>query len=226
MGGIDLIITITDRSKSEQFISLYQREGIPTVLSVLGHGTATGEVLDYLGLEATEKAMLICMTPQPKTKQTIQTVAKEMWLDVPGNGVLMTVPVSSICGSAKNYLVQEQPEEAEEQAMEKGFIHELIIVIVNQGHTDFVMDAARSAGATGGTAIHAKGTGGDFAKKFFGVSIASEKEMVFILAKGEDKKNIMEAIMTQAGLQSQAQSIVFSLPVSNIAGLRQLDDAQ
>ena len=53
--------------------------------------------------------------------------------------------------------------------------HDLIVVIANQGSTDLVMDAAREAGATGGTVIHAKGTGTDLVRKFFGVSIASEQ---------------------------------------------------
>ena len=61
--------------------------------------------------------------------------------------------------------------------------HELIVVITNQGYTDQVMDAARAAGATGGTAVHAKGTGTELAKRFFGVSIASERELIFILAR-------------------------------------------
>lgn len=45
--------------------------------------------------------------------------------------------------------------------------HDLIVVIANQGSTDLVMDAAREAGATGGTVIHAKGTGTDLVRKFF-----------------------------------------------------------
>ena len=68
----------------------------------------------------------------------------------------MAVPVSSIGGaSAKNYLLQGEAEDR----MEKKLTHELIVVIANQGATDQVMDAARAAGATGGTAVHAKGTG-------------------------------------------------------------------
>ena len=39
------------------------------------------------------------------------------------------------------------------------FEHELIIVILNEGYSDMVVDAARSAGAAGGTVLHAKGTG-------------------------------------------------------------------
>ena len=85
------------------------------------------------------------------------------------------------------------------------------------------MDAARAAGATGGTAVHAQGTGTELAKKFFGVSIAAEKELIFILTLEETRVPIMKAIMAQAGMQTEAQSLVFSLPVSDIAGLRRLD---
>ena len=52
--------------------------------------------------------------------------------------------------------------------MEKEGTHELIIVIANQGFTDKVMDAARAAGATGGTAVHAKGPARNWPKSSLG----------------------------------------------------------
>ena len=64
-----------------------------------------------------------------------------------------------------------------------------------------IMEAARSAGAHGGTVIHAKGTGMQAADKFMGVSLAIEKEMVFIVAKTEEKNSIMQAVMDTAGLR-------------------------
>jgi nitrogen regulatory protein PII len=87
-----------------------------------------------------------------------------------------------------------------------------------------VMDAARAAGAAGGTVIHAKGTGAMSAKKFFGLSIAAEKEMVFIVAKTADKKDIMRAIVQNAGADSEANALVFSLPVNDTAGFRLMED--
>ena len=56
------------------------------------------------------------------------------------------------------------------------------------------------------------------------MSIASEHEIIFILTRSETKKPIMKAIMAKAGIQSEAQSLVFSLPVSDIAGLRTLEE--
>ena len=64
MQGIDLIITITDRDRAEDFTAWYRSQGIPLVLTALGQGTATTEILDYLGLEDSEKAVpVLCGAP-------------------------------------------------------------------------------------------------------------------------------------------------------------------
>ena len=162
MSGLDLIITITDRSKCELFINWFRGRDIPLVLTALGQGTATTEILDCLGLEASEKSVLFCLAPHSRCM--VRRAARDLWLDVPGNGVLMTVPASSIGGtSVKEYLTQNQEGE---EPMEREIAHELILVIANQGHTDQVMEAARGAGATGGTTIHAKGTVWNWPKSF------------------------------------------------------------
>ena len=102
--------------------------------------------------------------------------------------------------------------------------YELIITICSGGHTDTVMDAARAAGAAGDTVIHAKGTGAISAKKFFGLSIAAEKEMVFIVAKTDSKKDIMRAILQNAGADTDANALVFSLPVNDTAGFKLMEE--
>ena len=79
------------------------------------------------------------------------------------------------------------------------FNHELIVVILNEGYADLVMDAARAAGAGGGTVLHAKGTGSKRGEKFFGVSLADEKDMVYIIAYADEKTAIMRAINENAG---------------------------
>lgn len=216
-----LMIVITDRSRGGEFAAWFQAQGATLVLSALGQGTAATEVLDYLGLEATEKAVLLLAAP--RSGRLVRKAARELWLDVPGRGILMAVPISSVGGArARDYLLSWQAEEDDD--MDRDITHELIVVIANRGHTDQVMDAARSAGAAGGTTIHAKGTGTELARKFLGVSLAAEKEIVFILAKEAARKPIMKAVMTQAGMHTKAQAVVFSLPVTDLAGLRLLEE--
>ena len=162
----------------------------------------------------------------------VSAVTREMWrllkrglqkkmnIDVPGTGIAFIIPFSSIGGKkALQFLTDSQNFEKEETVL-KETEYELIIVILNQGYSDIVMDAAREKGAGGGTVIHAKGTGMEKAEQFLGVSIAAEKEMIFIVTKTKGKNDIMKAIMEKAGMNSKAKSIVFSLPVTSTAGLR------
>ena len=114
-------------------------------------------------------------------------------------------------------------EKGEEQTL-KNTKYELLVVIANQGHTEQIMDAARSVGAGGGTVLHAKGTGMEHAEQFLGFSLASEKEIVLIVVPQEKKNGIMRAIMDQAGLNSEAKAIAFSLPVTSTAGMRLLEE--
>ena len=146
-------------------------------------------------------------------------------IDVPGTGIAFTVPLSSIGGRrALQYLIQNQEYVKEEESELKGTKYELLIAIANQGSIDAVMDAARSANAGGGTVIHAKGTGTEGARKFLGVSVAEEKEMIFIVTRTEEKNKIMKAIMEKTGLGSKEKTVIFSLPVTDTAGLRILEE--
>ena len=95
----------------------------------------------------------------------------------------------------------------------------MIIAIVDKGNTELVMNAARAAGAGGGTVVRAKGTGAEMAK-FFGVSISEEKEMVYIVARKDNRDAIMKSIMEQAGSNTNAHGVIFSLPVDSVVGLK------
>ena len=114
----------------------------------------------------------------------------------------------------------------QEGAPELNYNYEIILAIANEGYTDNVMDAARAAGARGGTVLHGKDTGSKDAEKFFGVSIASEKEVIMIVAKAAEKTAIMKSIVSQAGVGTEAGAVVMSLPVSAVAGFGMLDHSE
>lgn len=105
----------------------------------------------------------------------------------------------------------------EQQDKQKEF--NLIMTVVNRGFADDVMDAARGAGAQGGTILHARGSGIHEAEKFFGISIQPEKEIVLILVPLEKRNAIMQAICEKAGLNTQGKGLSFSMPVDDVMGI-------
>lgn len=100
----------------------------------------------------------------------------------------------------------------------------LIVAVANEDRTDTVMNAARAAGAAGGTVIHGKGTASEEAAHFFNISIASEKEMIFIVSKKEQKTQIMRSVLEKAGPGTEAGAVLFSLPVTSVEGFGLFDD--
>ena len=225
MGKLCLMTTIVSRKQLKKYLRLYQEELLQVMFITLGAGTASGDILDYLGLESTEKAVLFHVLEESVWERTKKNLRVKLQIDAPGEGIAFVVPLSRINKKKTlQFLTGNQNFQIEEESALKDTMHELIVVIANQGYTELAMDAARGAGAYGGTVIHAKGTGMEQAEKFMGVSLASEKEIIFIVAKSEQKNDIMKAVMEQAGLQSKAKSIVFSLPVTDTAGLRLMEE--
>ena len=219
------LVTITDRRSTDAFLALYESYGVRVSLRTVGAGTAVQEMLATLGLEKSEKAVLFAIITADTWPKIQKALRRQMRIDVPGTGIAFIIPVSSMGGKrALQFLTEHQTFTRMEESTLKDTHYELLLVIANQGFTDKVMDAARAAGATGGTAVHAKGTGTELAKKFFGVSLAAEKELIFILSAVETRKPIMKAIMEKAGMQTDAQALAFSLPVTDLAGLRQLGE--
>ena len=220
---LDMVMAIVDRDKAKLMAELFENHKLPMVLAVLGRGTATSEVLDLYGLEAKEKALLITVAGADMTKQLIRAAKHKLFIDVPGNGIMMAIPLKSV-GGGKTLAFLSGGAAPDKAVPEMKFDHELIMAVINEGHTDPVLAAVRAAGPAGGTVLHAKGTGGKLSEKFLGVSLADEKEVVLIVSKAGEKTAIMRAISDQCGVDTPSGAITFSLPISSVAGLRVLDD--
>lgn len=220
---LNFIISVVDRERAQDMNKLYKELDLPLTVTMLGRGTATGETLASLGLVATEKSILTTVADPEKTHQLIKGAKRKLFIDIPGHGVMMSIPLKSVGGGRTLAYFMNSAQESK-GGPNMNFEHELIIVILNQSYTDEVMIAARDAGAGGGTVIHAKGIGAKYTQKFFEVSLSNEKEIIMIAARSSKKAEIMKAIVEKAGPDTPAGAIVFSLPISDVAGLRDLGD--
>ena len=213
MSEFSLMVTITNKVNAERFQRLYNEIGATVSFLSYGRGTADSAVLNAFGLERAEKAILHTVITDdlfPKLKRELE---RRFVIDVPGTGVVFLVPLSAVGGKRQlELLLGSQDVLKGEESSLKNTEQELIVVISNQGWSDQIMNAARSAKAGGGTVIHAKGTGKK-SEKFFGFVLAEEKEMHYIVVPSANRDAVMRAIMDQAGIRTKAQAVCFALPV-------------
>lgn len=235
---INLMVTIVDRGKSEKVVSLLRQHRMHFHITLLGMGTASSEILSVFGLGERAKDVVLSTVLAERSQEAAMALAVGLALHKPGSGICFTIPLSCVCSHSALPILSCQSEPDTSQApntqttgkiipdesvkdeglnMKQAF--ELIISIVNQGFSDQVMDAARKAGASGGTILHARGAGIHEAEKFFGIAIQPEKEVVLLLVPKVQRAEIMSGIARSAGLNTEGRGLAFSLPVEDVTGI-------
>ena len=224
---LSMMALITEHKGCEKASAILEENGVPVQYVCRGEGTASNELMDFLGLGRTEKAILMSVIPKNKTQELFGLFYEGLKLKKPGRGIAFTLPVTGVSSLIVKMFSEEMLQAAAEQA-ERGENqmngnpeagHVFLMAIINQGYSEEVMDAARGAGARGGTVIHARGLAPEEILKKWGISVQPEKEIVLILAERDKKQAIMKAIGENCGTQTKARGIVISLPVDAVAGL-------
>lgn len=222
MEKMKLLLSIVDSDSENKLTDMYVKNHIPYNILAHGQGTASSDILDYLGIGETRKGIVFSIVAEGQINQITQLLKKEMNFEEPGMGVAFTIPlscVSSIITKLDKSQMNVSQKNCEEIAMKKERSHELIIIVVAQGHSEIAMEAAKKAGASGGTVIHARGAGSSELAKFYEITIQPEKELIMIVASVEDKNKIMTAVNEALGRHNDAKGIMFSVPVDETVGL-------
>ncbi len=222
---LKLLVIIVDRDQKKYIDKILHEEHVPLHFECMGEGTAASEISELLGLGSVDKSVLMCIQPDRKADYLMEKLTNTMHFHKPGTGISFTMPLSGVSSRIMEMLDSDKRKEIEHHMekevskMNSNTTHDLIMAIVNHGFTDDVMTAARAAGATGGTIIHARGVAHEDSVKFFGISVQPEKEIVLVITTHETKAKIMQAICRECGTKTSARGMVFSLPVDSVSNL-------
>ena len=98
----------------------------------------------------------------------------------------------------------------------------LIIVMVEDRKTNAVLEAAREAGATGATVLNqARGEGLRPAKTFFGLDIASQRDVLLLLVEEHLSRRILERIAAVGEFdETPGTGIAVQIDVEDAVGVR------
>ena len=190
-----LLIAVMEKHKCDAAVSAVRKAGASGGTVLMGRGTAQNKWLRLLGLDDVEKELLFCLLPASRVRPVMHALRNAPAL-AKTRGIMFTIDVLEAFrhhASASAVFPQSQEESMSDTNPEQSG-YELLSIIVNNGNADQVMDAARDAGATGGTVIHARGTARPDDASFFGITIVPEKEFVMILSPKDKSAHIMNSI--------------------------------
>ncbi len=216
------LISILNAGDDVRLTEILNDFSVALSFSFPGTGTARTTVLDYLGIGTTEKDVLIALIPESDELAILREIQTKMSLYLVGRGISFTLPLSAISEIIANGITcaaAEKNSDGRNLMKDDHRKYDLIVAAVAAGSVDEAMEAARSAGAAGGTIIRSRSVNNAKAEQFIGISLQQEQEILLILSKREGKTAIMQAISESAGLKTEAGGVLFSLPVDRTVGI-------
>lgn len=225
--AVKLLAIIVDRAQTKKVVEILREDHVRFHFITLAEGTAGADWLVLLGLDTVDKSVICCLHVDCKIPELLCRITERLQLRKPGKGIAFIMSLNGVNNSVLQLLTKDIENEfdgEEETTMEKekGPHHNkysLVLAIVNQGHVDDLMDAAKVAGARGGTVLHGRKIGVEEDASFLGITPQSEKDIVAILTTHDQKNDIMRAITKACGMNTEARGVVISMPVDDIEGL-------
>ena len=216
-----LIMSIVERGSGSKLAKLYHKNQVFTHIRCEGQGTATSEILDILGLGGSEKDIILSTGTRTAARLLLEKLDDELRREVPGRGIAFTAPLSALSNLMAAYIdLKTKPEREGTGSMDNQQKNSMILVTVNQGFTDTVMETARKAGVRGGTIIRGRWAGDEsFAQSSGITTLQAEKELIFIVVPTEIRNRVMDSISKTHGLRTEAGAMVTSIAVEQMVHL-------
>lgn len=208
-----LICCIVNHEKGSRTLKAARKYNIKGGTIFLGKGTVKNKLLELLDLNDTRKDIVLMGANSDVTDTAIEQLAKDLCLKKPGHGIAFALPLDRVFGS------WNRTEHDSHQTMEDSYMYNAIVTIVEKGNAEDVITAANSAGARGGTIIHARGSGAHETEVLFAMPIEPEKDIVLIIAESDITEQITTAIRDAIDIEEPGKGIILVTGIDQVYGL-------
>ena len=95
---LKILVTIVERSKTEFYLDVLEGYEVNMQTVIYGKGTAPSDVLHYLGLSQSSKAVIVSVVQEEKIKEIMGAYEDKYFKTKNGKGIAFTIPISSMIG--------------------------------------------------------------------------------------------------------------------------------
>lgn len=209
---LEMLVVIVEHNKASKVLHLADEKGVTASIAMLGRGTASRTIFDYLGLNDKKKAVLMLFGKTEEIMNLADYLVEKLEMDKPNHGIAYIESAFNVFGTEDNVNGSENIKRGEN-------MYNAIYTIVEKGNADDVIEAAQKGGSRGGTVMHARGSGSEEARKVFNMLIEPEKEIVLIISEEAKTKDIVESIRKETQIEEEGKGIIFVTNVEATYGL-------
>ena len=208
------LLSIVEEGRGKKLIKELSGLNVKINFQTVGFGTAPTEMLDIFGLGTNDKDIIISLGAEIDIRDMIANFGQRFQSHSKYGGLMIVIDISAASRVLNEILnfSDNQNNEREAVNMQNEHHNNLIVISVNEGYSEDVMQVARKAGATGGTVIKGRLADIEQFAEFVNTKVDGEREMLCILAPSKVSRQIMEDVNREFGVTSQANGIIFALP--------------
>ena len=210
----ELIYAIVNDGSGSRVLRTARECGITGGTILLGKGTSCNPILEKLALSDVRKEIVMMVARRHQIRSALEKLDLTFKLHKRNHGIAYSIPVYGICGSSTCRCDQPDENGGLEETM-----HQSIMIIVDKGKAEAVVDVATRAGAKGATIVNARGSGIHETSKVFSMEIEPEKEIVLMITPKELTASIVDSIRTDFQIDEPGKGIIFVQNVSKAYGL-------
>jgi len=209
-----VLLSIVELDKGKKLIKELEGLNIRINFQSVGFGTAPTEMMDIFGIGTNNKDIIISLGAEHVVKNMMANFGTIFASHTKYGGLMIILEVSAASRILTEILDFNHDKKTEkgDGAMKNEHHNNLIIISVNEGYSEDVMQIARKAGATGGTVIKGRLAEIEQLAEIGQADIEGEREILCILAPLKISKQIMIDVNKEFGLTSDANGIVFAIP--------------
>lgn len=211
---LEMLVVIVEQNKASKVLHLADEKGVTASVAMLGIGTASRTLFDYLGLNDKKKAVLLLFGKTEEIEDLADYLVEKLELNKPNHGIAYIESAFNVFGTEDN-----DNGNGSENIKRGETMYNAIYTIVEKGNAEDVIEAAQKAGSRGGTIVNARGLGSEEARKVFNMFIEPEKEIVLIISEEKMTKDIVDSIRKETGIEEQGKGIIFITNVKQTYGL-------
>lgn len=215
-GRIMLVFSIITRGKAKKYMENLNRNGMGFHIQTTAKGTAPSEMMDIFGLGTNDKDIVITLAPEEILNSYVYNLTNGLGGNFEYGGLMICLKLSAVNRLTAEFVTRASRETdttGGKKKVKSGQKNQLILISVNQGYTDAVMETAKMAGAMGGTVLRARLADSGIMAQLGEDSVHEEREIITIFAPAGGASQIMEAVNREHGALSEANGMILALPV-------------
>ncbi len=210
---LDHMTIIVPQGQGAEVLKMAKQKGIVNGTVSRGLGTANKELMKQFEEQGRVRDFVSLIASTDLAEIFLQKVAETFGLGKPGHGIAYSVNVNEVYAPRLSNMDKEDRNQSDVQ---------VITAIFRNGNADKVMNAARAAGATGGTILENL-SDVDPESSLFSKGTEGNDEIVLVITKKETAPAIVDAIRSNTGLDRNT-GLVYVQDVHFVYGLKKLAD--